>query len=237
MLSSVIVSIEPEAKSDSDRSGEQRRWLSRLEVPFLLTVLIGLLCWCVTYFTDGVKKLPTISYSKINSDNGVYFYLYPRTQTASQGRNEVGYEITNLTRDQVFKDVSFYIIARKGRLSDGTLLPIAPAKISDRSPTAPRSEGPSLIRYRLPEFHPGWKFRLLARLAEGGTQNDIEISFDYSDRSDFGQKSDLQVAPVRFVEASLETFVVEHDFEIVGMLFVSGLIGIGLYMVLAARNQ
>jgi hypothetical protein len=153
----------------------------------------------------------------------------------------VEYEITNLTRDQVFKDVSFYIITKRGRLSDPDAIPIAPAKISDRSPTKPevyspespkvtgvQDMDPTIARFRLPEFHPGWRFRLRVRLT-GGTPKDTIISFDYSNRADAGLNLKAEVAPVRFVESSAETFIVEYDFNIIAAIFVTSLIAIILY--------
>lgn len=242
MLSSVPVSVEPAANSGTP--AKSKRLFSVTEVPFLVTVFIGLLCWSVTYFSDAIKKSPTVYYTKIDSSHtgadGICFLynLDSATPIASRHSNQdwIGYEVTNLTRDQVFKDISFYIRATKGSLENPTAVPIAPAKISDRSPVSPQLQGTTIARYRLPEFHPGWTFQLRAHLA-GGTPEDTQIIFDYSDRGDLGQALKVEIAPVRFVKSSLETYVAEHDFEIIESIFVISLIGIGWYAVFGVKNQ
>ena len=236
------VSGEPEA---AKKSATPKRLFSVTEVPFLVTVFIGLLCWSVTYFSDAIKKSPTVYYTRIDSSHpradGICFYLYnPDSATPIASRHSngdwIGYEVTNLTRDQVFKDISFYIRATQGSLENPVAVPIAPAKTSDRSPISPQLQGTTIARYRLPEFHPGWKFQLRAHLA-GGTPEDTQIIFDYSDRADLGQTFKVEIAPVRFVKSSLETYVAEHDFEIIELIFVISLIGIGWYAAFGVKNQ
>ncbi len=120
MLSSVPVSVEPAANSGTP--AKSKRLFSITEVPFLVTVFIGLFCWSVTYFSDAIKKSPTVYYTKINSSHmgadGICFLynLDSAAPNASRHSNQdwIGYEVTNLTRDQVFKDISFYIRATKG---------------------------------------------------------------------------------------------------------------------------
>src|SRR5260221_1660793 len=240
----VGVDLKPDSKSN--KSAEQKRFLSLTEVPFLLTIFIGLLCWSVTYFSDAIKKSPTVYYTKINADpppaDGGSFYFYTpvsQKQIAPRDSKEawIKYEVTNLTRDQVFKDISFYIITDRGRLIDPLTTPIAPAKVSDRSASNPNNEETTIEPYRLPEFHPGWRFRLQALLITGATQKDTKISFDYSDRGDAGKTLNVQVVPVRFVKFSPETFIAEHDFEIIEAIFAISLIVIVLYAVSGAKNR
>jgi hypothetical protein len=225
------VSEKPKADSGSDQFTKPDGLLTLTEVPFLATVFIGLLCWSVTYFSDAMKKSPTVCYRKIN-DNGDCFYLYP----APPRTGVVEYEIKNLTRDQVFKDVSFYIMATKGTLRDPKVIPIAPAKISSRSPTAPEIQAGTFAQYRLPEFHPDWRFRLRVRLT-GGTPKDTRIIFDYTNRFALGWEQKVEVAPVRLIEASLETWIVENDFRIIAMIFLISFIAIVWYIVRGMKNQ
>ena len=239
MICSATVSADPKADSGSDEVPQRNRLLALTEVPFLFTAFISLLCWSVTYFSDAIKKSPTIYYKKIDSDNRPCFYLYPLpSQTTLRGPTQarVEYEITNLTRDQVFKEVSFYIITKRGSLSDPEAIPIAPAKISDRSPTQPQLQETTIARYRLPEFHPGWRFRLRVRLT-GGTPKDTSISFDYSNRSDIGKDVKAEVAPVRLVESSPETFIVEYDFYIIATIFLISLIAIIWYTIHGMKGR
>ena len=238
---SVICSATVSAESKADPGTElpkPNRLLTLTEAPFLLTAFISLLCWSVTYFSDAVKKSPTIYYKKIDPGDRPCFYLYPDpSQAALSSPNEVRveYQITNLTRDQVFKDISFYIMATRGSLSEPKAIPIAPAKISDRSPIEPQIQE-TLARYRLPEFHPGWSFKLRAHLT-GGTPKDSRIIFDYSNRTYLNQEVNAEVAPVRLVESSLETYIVEHDFYIIATIFLISFIVIIWYIACGTKNR
>jgi hypothetical protein len=221
-----------EAAADPNQSSRRESLLTLTEAPFLATVFISLLCWSVAYFSDAIKKAPTITY-RLNN-NGPYLNFSPTAPKMPV----VEYEIKNLTRDQVFKDLSFYIHAKKGSLSDPKAIPIAPSKISARSPIAPQIQGSdaSLAQYMLPEFHPEWRFKLQARLTDGAPE-DTELLFDYTNRTLLGQERKTEVAPVRLVQASPETFIVENDFWIIAIIFLASLIGIIWYIFVRPQNR
>jgi hypothetical protein len=224
LVNSVTMASEHKIKSESAHVAKGPRLLSITEVPFLATVLLSLFSWSVTYFTDAIKKSPTICYVKTST-----------THKDSPGIR-VQYEITNLTRDQVFQNLSFYIVTKKGSLGNPEMIPIAPAKMSDRDPTEAKIQGKSIARYRLPEFHPGWSFQLVADLVGSGGQDDTEVSFDYSNRSELGQTLNVQVLAVRFVGASAETFIAENDFAIITCVFALALIGIISYALYVSKG-
>ena len=71
----------------------------------------------------------------------------------------------------------------------------------------------------------------------GGTPKDCRIIFDYSNRTYLGQEVNAEVAPVRLVESSLETFIVENDFYIIAIIFLISFIAIIWYIACGTKNR
>jgi hypothetical protein len=124
------------------------------KTPYVVTVVVAILGWLVTHFSDRVLDSPTIEYSidvaPTNNDNVV----------------EVS--ISNVTRDVAFKDLTILLSPADGSILSGfRVVPVEPAYEGDNPPG---TEGV----FTFPVIQPGWTYRVSAHFT-GPTRPSLRL--------------------------------------------------------------
>ena len=165
------------------------------KAPYLLTVLFGLLGWGVTHVIDRVLKSPTLEYRCATHD--------------ALPRRALSCLVRNVSEDRVFADLIFVIRipdGSPGRVEDPRIVWEAPAYPPGDNPV-PRASGGD-AEYVLAALNPGAAVVLTAVLNR-------ETNYSLHLR---GNKD----APVRFIRAVFETFLVGNETRLVVALVAVG---------------
>ena len=113
--------------------------------PFFLAIFFAALAWSVTRYADSLAMTPVIEYDVVSSTK------------------EVSVELENLTKDKTFSGLVFVIRTVNGKVRQAKITPTEPAWEGENKA---EYEGQSAT-YSLPDFQPGWKYRLSATVDDG----------------------------------------------------------------------
>lgn len=175
-----------------------RKILTNKEFPYLLTILFVLVGWSFTHVVNRLLQSPTLEY---------------KIRESREKANSLSYEIENITRDKLFKDLTFLLLfdgPAKEKLIKADLVVLPPARISGEVKLPPVVEA-EYAKFFVPEFHPNWRMALKVELKVGLSEKEYpRLRFSTGDDK-----------PIRLVPASFETFLVKHEFSIILILLVS----------------
>jgi hypothetical protein len=180
----------------------------RLEkFPYLLTLLFVLLGWGLTHTVDRLLDSPLIEYTV--------------KQEAKEGSVNIEYQITNITRDKLFKGLSFLVMlpdTPKARIVKASWAVLPPIRL-DPSAKEPDTNAMRAIYY-VPQFHPNCSIRLQVLISGSVVP---PLRFSSSDTA------------VMLIHSSLQTFLVRNEICILVILMATWSIAILAYGIYLGR--
>jgi hypothetical protein len=131
---------------------------------------------------------------------------YQIQELAENGKRSVYITLNNIERDRAFRDVRLTLTAAPGdSLSNPVIIPVEPASEGDQ----PGMQAGRTFDFKFPEIQPGGRFEISASY-KGPTRPSLRIS--------------LANGSIYAVQPSTETFLVEHEIEVLTGLVVVWLI-------------
>jgi len=165
------------------------------KLPYLLTILFVLVGWGLKHSVDRLLKSPIIEYKMEKSG-------------LKKGQLIV-YEITNISRDTVFRNLQFEFLVDTEKskfMQDKCKLTIhPPLNIQKRA-----DKGDGHFKFSLEEFHPSCKVGVDLELS-----GDVSPTLHFSTISDSGSPTSQ---PVMLLSSSFDTLLVKHELGIIKVL-------------------
>ena len=161
--------------------------------PYVVTVLLGVCGWCVSYAIDNLSKAPIVEYSvELKADDRV------------EGKNVVSVEWRNLSYEKQFGEMTFVVAAPGTDSGEFRYRPlvdrfdcVAPAF---KFGTAPDTRIPSSARFGFEKLQPGAHCR--ASVAYSGDETPIIFLTDSEDT-------------VTLLKRSLVTWLIRNRIQII----------------------
>ena len=160
-------------------------------------------------------------------------YSLDTTPTGPQ-RFDYILRLKNISRTKAFQDLSFFMEVYTGTLSDPKYLRvIAPARLlgGDNGDKA-RLEGKEMAVFPIAQLQPGWTIDLQVSQSGASTPQGINVSvyfLPHSSGNDSEATSEIQA--VRLIPVSLETFVVNHEVNLLCILLTCWIVIIVLFFM------
>jgi hypothetical protein len=198
--------------------GVTRSWLQAKEIPYALTLMLSALGWCIVHVIDEVQGAPTLAY-------------YQSTGLEKDGSKRTTFEVTNISRKQLFQHVSFYIASEDSRLNwkgyvKCRMDPEPPARVVVDDNEPPKIEE-NVTRFYVGQFHPAtsWKFSVFF---PPDKVQPVVLTADFSS----SETSAGAVEPValRLVREGAESFLVRHQVGILVSAIAVWLLLVLLYL-------
>ena len=148
---------------------------------------------------------------------------YTRTEKLHDQEKTLTYEITNISTDAVFTDLTFVLLlkdSRKGKFIDADLLLPAPLVLTKEE--SGKEVFPEYVQFFLPELQPNSTIMLSARLS-----GNMYPTLRFSSK---GQQ------PVVLEVSSLKTFIIRYELYITLAFFVSCIIAILFFITYLRKN-
>jgi hypothetical protein len=181
-------------------------WLLAKEIPYALTFVVTALGWCLMRAVNAIQDSPSVSYSE---------KIIPR----SGGGFDVTFHIKNISRNHLFRGISFYISTSDGTLSDANAKPRPPAKVVEDDNLAPQHQGEmqreqrvGIVRFYVAQLQPEASWDFCAVLSKTSTPQPHLLA----DFSTIGTNPGAKAEPasLRLIRDGPETYLVEHQVEI-----------------------
>ena len=164
--------------------------------PYLLTIFLASFGWIVTNISDRLSKEPIIEWRKDIEKDGLSY---------------IGtYYIKNISSDKVFTDLKFSLTA-EGLQND----PIVEYKPPGRGGQQEKVKViESKVKFNVFEFQPGCEIFLKIKLAKNDFQ-DLNVSAAST------EERRARITPVQLLESNIKTNLLEYEFTILIVLFIS----------------
>ena len=126
--------------------------------PYLITLVIGLLSWVLTYYIERVQESPLIEYELIEVTNKSSIYWLEQGYCNEYTNHDLKlylFKLKNLSNKMKFDDITLHAKIESGSVVSARIIPIAPA-MAGRSPAVCSGKSatyPSLSLNPLAEIH------------------------------------------------------------------------------------
>jgi hypothetical protein len=187
------------------------------ELPFVLTLLLGLLGYQINQVTDSILNSPSVEYSLTEVN---------KLQLGDTIYKDYECLINNITIGKSFKDLTINFICpikTSLELYDPQIIPVPPSSRSNEEP-APFDK--TILVYNIKILQPGDKYELLFKSTSNFKDQNILPSI-------FLTSSDT----VQILKASFATWVVKNYFLINLILVGSWIFLIAIYIIKLNRGR
>ena len=154
---------DPEIKGWGGGDGKGLAFmLERERVPFLLTLLLAVLGWSVTYMVDQLGSSPVIRYTK----------------KTDPSQNTITYNIKNISRSTLFKKVRFYVVLKgEGKSLGDPLIRIYPPLYLGEERVQPEWKPGNYAEFQIAAFQPGCEMDMIVK-TEKPADSTIHVTCD-----------------------------------------------------------
>jgi len=191
----------------------------RKEPPFILAILLSVMAWITSHLVTRTIDQPIVElqHDIVFSDTNILSCsLQPiPVEVVSETHR---YTISNLSRNELFRGISFLIRAETGSVLGVRLRPVSPAFPGPRAPTC-YAEFASIPGLTL---HPGWQFL---------------IEIESTANSDLDFRLESATSAIKLQNENIETLLVRHESSIFLLLFGLLLFISVLYLNTLSRND
>jgi len=196
-----------------------RKWFKNIariliadKLPYLFTILIGLIAYQVDHFINNLSETPLVNYGfqKIDSKDSAGFKV-----------DSIQVLIANLSKKRCFKNLDFDIKYRySGTLKTpdvyaAELIAIAPSMILPDSNA--RNSGYKLNNYKIPQLQPNGQYYAILKLRYKGEFEEMPSVY-------LNSKDNILLT-----NANSDTFIIKNQVWINLILIILSLVGIILY--------
>ena len=177
------------------------QFFKRKEPPFILVILLSAMAWITSHTVTRTIEQPIIElkHEIVQSSSRI---MSCSQQTIPMGTTSEThrYRISNLSRDELFRNISLFIRAETGSVLGVTRKPVTPAFSSPRAPGCDTGFA-SIERLTL---HPGWQF-LIEVVSTPDSELDVRLQ--------------SAMSAVKLKNENIETLFVRHVSSIFLSLF------------------
>ncbi len=200
------------------------RLLLEEKLPYLFTLLVGVIVWGVAGLAQQIGDSPAIEVRRVNADLAAESSVVrcSTTNVEPKAERNAAWRFSNISRQTRFSDVTFMFRLPEGSSTriTGISVQAAPPAHFGRNAERPNCDGEH-ASVRLPEIHPGWALTVVLELA-----GDDDPVVHFSDC----------VEPLRLMPASLVTWLMGHEVALImGLVVIWVVTLIAYWRFLGAR--